>query len=174
MYDFEGLDLKPDEFEIYAYRALELIGNYWGETVTEVFKIENFVITLPEECEYIEQVTRTTEDFQMMDNVSRENYTKFVMENYVESRKRNKPILYQRGGFISYEQVGNSLKFKENNIPVFVDNPFRKKAGQTGGSILIDRLGQPSFGVRAPFACLAAGQLLCQTAPPKLCQRLFR
>lgn len=137
MYDFEGLDLKPDEFEIYAYRALELIGNYWGETVTEVFKIENFVITLPEECEYIEQVTRTTEDFQMMDNVSRENYTKFVMENYVESRKRNKPILYQRGGFISYEQVGNSLKFKENNIPVLI--MYRRRLLDEDGHPMVTR-----------------------------------
>ena len=70
------------------------------------------------------------------------------------------------------EKAGRLVK--ENNIPVLVDDPFRKKAGQTGGSILIDRLGQPSFGIRAPFACLAAGQLLRQTAPPKLCQRLFR
>ena len=40
--------------------------------------------------------------------------------NYVESRKRKKPILYQKGGFISYEQIGNSLRFKETGIPVLI------------------------------------------------------
>lgn len=137
MYDFEGLDLKPDEFEIYAYRALEIIGNYWGETVTEVFKIENFIIPLPEECEYIEQVTRTGEDYLMTDNIYRENYSKSEIENYVESRKRKKPILYQKGGFISYEQIGNSLRFKETGIPVLI--MYRRRLLDEDGHPMITR-----------------------------------
>lgn len=135
LYDFEGLDLKPDEFEIYGYRALELIGNYWGETVTESFNIRDFIITLPEDCDYIEQITKTSEDFQITDNIQRENYSKQIIENYVESRKRKKPILYQRGGYMHYEQIGSEVRFKENNIPVLV--MYRRR--------LLDEDGHPQI-----------------------------
>lgn len=137
LYDFEGLDLKPDEFEIYGYRALELIGNYWGETVTECIKIKNFVISLPDDCDYIEQITRTTEDFQITDNIQRENYAKQIVENYVESRKRSKPILYQKGGYINYEINGDQINFKEDNIPVLI--MYRRRALDSDGHPLITR-----------------------------------
>ena len=44
LYDMHGLSLNNDEFETYAFKALEFIGNFYGETVSEVFTITNYKI----------------------------------------------------------------------------------------------------------------------------------
>ena len=47
LYDMHGLSLNDDEFETYAFKALEFIGNFYGETVSEVFTITDYKIQLP-------------------------------------------------------------------------------------------------------------------------------
>lgn len=127
LYDMHGLSLTDDEFETYAYRALEFIGNTYGETVTEQFTITDYKITIPTSCEEIEQITTTVEDFRLTDDVYRENYNHQIIENYIEARKQLKtPILYQSGGFIDYEQISDTeLKFKVTNIPIQI--MYRKR-----------------------------------------------
>ena len=113
LYDMHGLSLNNDEFETYAYKALEFIGNIYGETVTVPLDIIDYKATLPDDCLYIEQVTSTKEDFQLKDNLYRENYENAILEDYIEARKSgNNNTLYQKGGFLNYETIDEStIKF---------------------------------------------------------------
>ena len=113
LYDMHGLSMNNDEFETYAYKALEFIGNIYGETVTVPLDIIDYKATIPDDCLYIEQVTSTKEDFQLKDNLYRENYENAILEDYIEARKSgNNNTLYQKGGFLNYETIDDStIKF---------------------------------------------------------------
>ena len=127
LYDMHGLSLNNDEFETYAFKALEFIGNFYGETVSEVFTVTDYLVTLPEFCEYIEQVTTINEDFRITDNIYRENYNPRIIEEYIEARKGGLTgNLHQSGGFIDYEYVSdNQIKLKVTGIPIKI--MYRKR-----------------------------------------------
>lgn len=135
LYDMHGLSLNEDEFETYAFKALEYIGNWYGETVTEQFLVKDHLVTLPDECYDIEQVTKMTEDFKSTDSIYRENYANQIIEDYIEQRKGERtPALYQKGGFIDFEQINaNTIRVKEDGIYVYI--MYRKR--------LVDEDGLP-------------------------------
>ena len=114
LYDIHGISLNKDEFETYAYKALERIGNFYGETVVELLPIVNGYLDLPAECEYVEQVSKRNEDYRMTDNIYRENYNNQIIENYIEARKvDSNRILYQSGELVDFEYVSpTKLHFK--------------------------------------------------------------
>ena len=122
LYDMHGLSLNDDEFETYAFKALEFIGNFYGETISEQFEIIDYKVQLPEDCQYIEQVTTLNEDYKLTDSIYRENYSPQIIESYIESRKQNNTaMIYQPGAFINYEYFSDKiLKFKVTGIGVRV------------------------------------------------------
>ena len=139
LYDMHGLSLNDDEFETYAFKALEFIGNFYGETVSEVFTITDYKIQLPQECEYIEQITKLNEDFKITDNIYREDYTPQIIESYIKSRKGNETgMIYQDGGFINYEYCGyKEIKFKVTDAPVRI--MYRKRLSDSKGLPMITK-----------------------------------
>lgn len=133
LYDMHGISMNNDEFDTFAYKALEYIGNYYGETVSVNSVITDYKIVLPEDCDYVEQITTKTEDFRSTDNIYRENYNNQIIENYIEARKGNQtPTIYQGGSFIDYEQISDdTIKFKVTDIPVRI--MYRKRMVDSDG-----------------------------------------
>lgn len=139
LYDIHGISLNKDEFETYAYKALERIGNFYGETVVELLPIVNGYLDLPAECEYVEQVSKRNEDYRMTDNIYRENYNNQIIENYIEARKvDSNRILYQSGELVDFEYVSpTKLHFKIVDQDVYV--MYRKRMADENGLPFITR-----------------------------------
>lgn len=133
LYDMHGISLNNDDFETYAYKALEYIGNYYGETISVDLNIKDYKIELPEDCDYIEQITTKTEDFRSTDNIYRENYNNQIIENYIEARKGTQtPMIYQAGSFIDFEYISdNIIKFKVTDYPIKL--MYRKRMADEKG-----------------------------------------
>ena len=113
-----GVELDPNEFE-----SIGLIG--WGRIgnrVTRLYKymVEptlvngDYYIDLPCNCDIIESVTATYEDYQKTSPTTLAGQTiSGWIEGYTESRKFNTGSLYPSGKFIKYEQEGNKLRLMD-------------------------------------------------------------
>lgn len=115
LYDIE---IEEDDYEEIALIAWNRIGN-------KVTKLYNYSvrlgcnensIQLPCNCYYLEAVTADEEDWSRTTNYSNygDNYTSFT-EQYIESGKRQTHPFYQKGHFLQFEKVGNTLYFKEKH-----------------------------------------------------------
>lgn len=120
LYDIE---LVPEDFEEIGLMAWNLIGN-------KIFKLykysttidfNNLTATLPCNCEYVEAVTYTFEDWQNVSNLTvNGDVTTSFTENYIEGRKAYNNKFYTHGKFAQYELIDNVLYFDRNygNIKV--------------------------------------------------------
>lgn len=111
-----GINIPEDQWEEIALVAWNLIGNkryklYRYSVCTNNCTTE---IQLPCNCDYIEAVTASYEDWNSSSNIyPNGDINSAHVEQYIESRKNNKHPLYQGGKFIKYERVGNILYFAQ-------------------------------------------------------------
>lgn len=142
-----GVQIKEDDFEEIALVAHNLIGNknvkiYHYKTSTTYINGQN-VITLPCNADIIEAVTSNYEDFQKTHNIDpRSKKGSFVIEQWIESWKKNKQPLYSNGAFLHYEKVGNQLIFSEPHKEV---NILYK-------GVLLDENGLPELSEKEALA----------------------
>lgn len=115
-----GITMNEDEFEDYALYAWNSIGNRNSVVYKYDTIVSNHLVDLPCNCDLIESVHTITEDYRMTDNVLRENYSNSVVESYIESRKRDTEVLYNRGRYVDFTQEGNTLRFKQDNFLVSI------------------------------------------------------
>ena len=111
------LELIPEDFEEIGLMAWNLIGNktfklYKYDTSID---INNLTVELPCNCDELEAVTYSFEDWQNVSNitVNGDVSTSFT-ENYIEGRKAYNNPLYTHGKFAQYEHIGNTLYFDKN------------------------------------------------------------
>lgn len=111
-----GITIQEDQFEEIALVAWNLIGNkryklYRYSTCAQGCTTE---VQLPCNCDYIEAVTTSWEDWESTSNLyPNGDINSAHVEEYIESRKQFKNPLYQRGKFVKYERVGDTLYLSE-------------------------------------------------------------
>lgn len=115
-----GIVMTEDEFEDLAFYAWNSIGNKNYLVYKYDTRVENNEVELPCNCDLVESVHTITEDYRMTDNILRENYSNSVVESYIESRKRDTEMLYNRGRYVDFVQNGNVLRFKQDNFLVSI------------------------------------------------------
>lgn len=111
---FYGIDLTDGDFENIAIHGWDKIGNKRTRLYVLKADVVDGQLDLPCNVDIIEAVSSSTLDYQMTDNVFRENYTHDIAESYIEGRKSNLSPLYVPGKLLNYERVGDSLYFKSN------------------------------------------------------------
>ena len=111
-----GITMQEDAFEEIALVAWNHIGNkryklYRYSTCAQKCTTE---VQLPCNCDYIEAVTTSYEDWNNVSNLyPNGDINSAYVEEYIESRKQFKSPLYQRGKFVKYERVGDTLYLSE-------------------------------------------------------------
>lgn len=111
-----GTTIPEDQFEEIALVAWNLIGNkryrlYNYSTCANDCSTE---IQLPCNCDYIESVTTSWEDWESTSNLyPNGDINSAHVEEYIESNKQFQHPLYQRGKLVKYKQVGNTLYLNE-------------------------------------------------------------
>lgn len=111
-----GITIQEDQFEEIALVAWNLIGNkryklYRYSTCAQECTTE---VQLPCNCDYIEAVTTSWEDWESTSNLyPNGDINSAHVEEYIESRKQFKSPLYQGGKFVKYERVGDTLYLSE-------------------------------------------------------------
>ncbi len=112
--DFYDIVLKDSDFESIGLHAWDKIGN----KDTRLYKYHahtiNKEIELPCNADIIESVHSGFDDFQLTDNIRRDNYAANEVEVYIESRRSNQSPYYAMGKLVNYEQFGNILKFPQD------------------------------------------------------------
>lgn len=109
---------NPATFEEIALIGFDRIGNKRLRTYHAVLDVkqdeDGWYSELPCNCDYIEAVTlEWGENWQYTSNKYLEgDWNSMYNENYIESRKVNKGILYEPGIFAKYEKVGDTIYFK--------------------------------------------------------------
>src|SRR5690606_6771036 len=111
---FYGMDISDDDFENIAIHGWDKIGNKRSRLYVLRGDVVDGQLDLPCNVDIIEAVSSSNLDYQMTDNVFRENYTHDIAESYIEGRKSNLSPLYVSGKLLNYERVGDSLYFKSN------------------------------------------------------------
>lgn len=114
-----GIDLTEDQYEEIALVGWNLIGN----KRTRIYRYSQcpncctnkdgtYEITLPCNVDLIEAVTTGFEDWGYVTNYTDNGDSdSAVIEQYIEARKQFHDPLYQKGKFLKYEKVGNTLYF---------------------------------------------------------------
>lgn len=116
-----GVDLKEEDYEEIGLVAWGLIGN--KRTRTYRYRVcmdacEDNTIQLPCNCDMLEAVTTSWEDWENVTNTTPNGDAySGVTEQYIEHRKSFHDPLYQSGKFIKYERVGDTL---------YLDRPYRQ------------------------------------------------
>lgn len=111
-----GINMQEDEFEEIALVGWNLIGNkrtklYRYSACLDACQKE---LELPCNCDILEAVTTSFEDFQHVDNISEHDREgSFDTEQYIEHRKAFKRPDYASGKFVTYERVGDTLYFTQ-------------------------------------------------------------
>lgn len=134
-----GIELQEDMFEEIGLVAWGLIGN----KRTKIYRYStcmnacsNNTIELPCNCDYIESITTSWEDWNSSSNLyPNGDINSAYVEEYIESRKQFHNPLYQSGKFIKYERVGDTL---------YLDRPYGKVNILYRG-IILDEDGLPEL-----------------------------
>lgn len=117
-----GIPMIENDYENLALHAWDHIGNknyrmYCFTTATVEREIQ-----LPCNVDIVEAVLKRGEDHHKTDGVN--SYSLDLLnaniENYVEGWKIPNDPMYEKGTYIQYEQVGQTLYFKENHHHVKV------------------------------------------------------
>lgn len=112
--DFHGITMTDDEFENIALHAFDKIGNKRTRMYNAEGNTIDCTFELPCNAIEIEMVTSNYEDFQKTDNTYRDNYTHSYTETLLEGQVNKPGFFYNDGKMLSYELVGNTLYFKDN------------------------------------------------------------
>lgn len=124
--DLYGFSSSPDYFENVGIIAWGKIGNqryrlYSFKTKPDKNLDGSYYIDLPCNCDEIEAVTASYEDYQKTSpSILQENLDSAWIESYVESRKSHTNHFYPSGKYIKYLREGNRIylsdRFDEVNI----------------------------------------------------------
>ena len=110
-----GITMQEDQFEEIALIAWQMIGNKETRTYrysTHINDCNERSIELPCNCDLIESVTTSWEDWRNVTNdTPNGDLNSGFVEQYIEHRKGFSDPLYQSGKLIKYERVGNTLYF---------------------------------------------------------------
>lgn len=113
-----GITMPEDEWEEIAIVAWQLIGNKDTRIYRYSVCMDNcsdLSIELPCNCDLIECVTTSWEDFKHVSNTLPDiDHNSAVTEQYIEHRKAFHDPLYQSGKFVKYERVGDTLYLDKN------------------------------------------------------------
>lgn len=126
-----GTDMKEEDFEEIAVVAWNLIGNKRTKIyryTTCMDDCSDLSIDLPCNCDILEAVTASWEDWGAVTDTSTEIDRAFT-EQYIERQKTFKDPLYESGKLVKYERVGNTLYF---------DKPYKKITILYKGLVLDD------------------------------------
>lgn len=111
-----GITMQEDQFEEIGLVAWNLIGNKHTKLYRYSVCSDNCQtsLELPCNCDYIESITTSWEDWNNSSNLyPNGDINSAYVEEYIESRKQSQSPLYQRGKFVKYERVGDTLYFTE-------------------------------------------------------------
>lgn len=111
-----GIDMQEDTFEEVGLVAWNHIGNKRYKLYSYRICVNDCTtsIELPCNADIIEAVTTGWEDWNNVSNIyPNGDISSAHTESYIESRKGFQNPLYSSGKYIKYEQVGNTLYFKE-------------------------------------------------------------
>lgn len=112
-----GTTMQEDSWEEVALVAWNLIGNKRYKLYKYSICSENCTteIQLPCNCDYIESVTTSYEDWNNVSNLyPNGDINSAHVEEYIEANKKFNSPLYQSGKFIKYERVGDTLYLSES------------------------------------------------------------
>lgn len=105
-----GISMNEEDYEEVALVGWNLIGNKRCKLYRTILCLSNGQVELPCNCDQVEAVTTSFEDFQHVDNstpLGRDN--SYITEQYIEQYKNFNNPLYNKGKFLNYEKVGNTL-----------------------------------------------------------------
>jgi hypothetical protein len=111
--DFYDIVLKDSDFESIGLHAWDKIGNKDTRIYKYCAHTINHEIDLPCNVDIIESVHSGFDDFQLTDNVRRDNYAANEVEVYIESRRSNQSPYYHIGRLVNYEHYNNTLRFAQ-------------------------------------------------------------
>ena len=119
LHDIFGVDMAEDMFETSAFVAWRNIGNknyrtYKAKLYPQSNLDGGYFVSIPCNCEVIESITTNYEDYQRTSSIT--NYPGLVnssTEQFIESGKYETSTLYQSGRLVKYDQLGDTLYFKE-------------------------------------------------------------
>lgn len=139
--DLYGIELNPMDFENIGLIAWDKISNaryrlYKYIVEPTLDSIGNYYIDLPCNCDIIESVTASYEDYQKTSStyLAGDNQSGWI-EGYIESRKYNTNHLYTSGKYIKY--------FREN-FKLYLADKFDLVTVLYKG-IIVDNTGLPSL-----------------------------
>lgn len=141
-----GVDLKEEDYEEIGLVAWGMIGN--KRTRTYRYSVcmnacDGNTIELPCNCDLLEAVTTSWEDWGNVTNdTPNGDLRSGEIEQYIEHRKGFHDPLYQRGKFIKYDRVGDTL---------YLDRPYRQVNILYRG-ILLDDDGLPEINDKEALA----------------------
>lgn len=107
-----GIELPPEDAEEIGLIAYNFIGNKRMKLYRYCAKVkcEDNSVDLPCNCEEIEAITYDFEDWNYTSNIHNYgDYNSNFVENYNEYWKKFKNNLYQRGRYVHYERVGDTI-----------------------------------------------------------------
>ena len=112
-----GVEITQDDFEELGLIAYEKIGN----KITRLYKFssdinkEDLSIQLPCNCDLIEAVTYSFEDYQRTgDLIISSDYKSLNTESYIEGRKNHQHPLYMNGKYAKFQRIEDKLYFDKN------------------------------------------------------------
>ena len=119
-----GIEIPPEDAEEIGLIAYNHIGNKRYKLYRYCTKVncQTLSIDLPCNCREIEAITYDFEDWNYTSNIKNygDQQSHFV-ENYNEFWKKFKNNLYQRGRYVHYERVGDTIYLdKEYDGKIFV------------------------------------------------------
>ena len=119
-----GIEIPPEDAEEIGLIAYNHIGNKRYKLYRYCTKVncQTLSIDLPCNCREIEAITYDFEDWNYTSNIKNygDQQSNFV-ENYNEFWKKFKNNLYQRGRYVHYERVGDTIYLdKEYDGKIFI------------------------------------------------------
>lgn len=107
--------LDTNDFEDIALNGWQLIGNRETRLYKYTTSTINRKIILPCNCDFIEAVFSSTPDANVSSNlIDNHDITKQWIENYIESWKTDKKLLYNTGALVNYREEGGELVFDKD------------------------------------------------------------
>lgn len=117
------LELTPADFEEIGMVAWQKIGNKQDRLYRLIVDVdcEDKQVELPCNCDQIEAVTYCHEDWNYASNVAENgDYHSSFVEEYIEGRKEYEDPLYQRGMYVKYRRVGDTLYLDKDCGPIMI------------------------------------------------------
>lgn len=108
------INISEADFEEIALNAWELIGTKHTRLYKLITDTHNCEIKLPCNCDIIESVTLPIADAQLSSSSDPMMFTNILTENWIDTAPSFDDLYYQKGKFLKYNQVGNTLMFSRN------------------------------------------------------------